>query len=708
MEDQLDTPDKQDDKFDLSLSFTTQMTGISGASNSSIILTGISKHTEHAKKFGDQNSGPYFSDIKDLLYNNGIQKTISLDDIIKLIVATIRIIPIATAKFLGYPTRRNSNLFLIKEVMSFRLAPNVIEQPPTKKRKVIEKEPTIGSNCSYNYVYENLFQHPVFSLDKCHNYISVGQITLNLPVSYIVNTIADRLCEYKFVQPNPIPIQNSIHISNNPFTLFSFPFFAISETLISEFSKPDQTNNSFKHPKPEYYEPIVKHLREILCDNDVASYTLIETWLSEMFFDPATKYPLCPIFTGPQGVGKNMFFEFITRFIIGQSVSASPSSLAQFVGRFNSMAVGMILFVVSEDNLNTDPKNVQALKTICTEQFHCIEAKYQDIRTNVQLFVRTCILTNDPNPYKALPPGERRFIIVNTRNFYENQAYFKKMNDIMLNSDKAPLYAMHFLGYLYEIRKKTKDAIGALGCFSNHTDIICQCKLNHMYYHKDGYSTDVLRSRPITKHMAKNYISSMCLFNFFLLVFVVMKFKLSDILPSMYLDQGYSHIALDDLCYIDSVYFNKSWEIFRKVCDRMNDTGVSNSLCDVIEGVDDIEFGYSGEYSVDISSKQSQEEEDEGNNIFSWFPKQSNPSPKNTTDIVSQLTYFVGAVNDPIGSCGDNRKTRHQSIKGPVGGIPIEKKKWYYNLSGTKKAFMRDYGPSFGSILSLVDGCLKS
>jgi hypothetical protein len=299
-------------------------------------------------------------------------------------------------------------------------------------------------------------------------------MVFSISIAYLVITIAERMCGYEIISDSPCPADYFLTsaAASNLFTFFTFPLMAITKTIstykrcnrkdpvspthssVTEYSD----NHPFWSPDEAIYGPVVSHLRDVVCDGDPVSYRAMETWLAELLFSPTEKFPACPIISGPQGAGKNIFFDFVMEFMLGKETTALIADTERIVGRFNVILSNKLLILLSEDNLNKrDSRVIQVLKTLCTESNHCLERKHHDVEDNVTLSTRFILLTNDKEPYKQLAMGERRFFIVRTSPHIRSVKYYENLTMLMKNPTKAPVTAIHFAGYLNAIRRDGID-----------------------------------------------------------------------------------------------------------------------------------------------------------------------------------------------------------------------------------------------------------
>ena len=494
--------------------------------------------------------------------------------------------------------------------------------------KVVFFEYDRSTFCSQRVLRQKMF--PVM--------VTHGDVIFSVSLASLILLIAEELCMYEHVYSSPIPISRSLPDNLDPYTFYSFPILEASKTMIrmlneerrrssnpgrssmsssvrlteseeevamraksmvdlngfeqsstSSFSgkktplRNIQFPSQFINPSEEFYGPIVKHLREVLCDNDPIAYTLVETWLTEILFDPCMKYPICPIFSGPQGVGKNILFDFFVKYVFGFDTATMLMNLKQCSDRFNSVLKNKLLLVINEEDLNKSDQALQVMKTLCSEIFQCIEEKYVSLKENVPIFTRMCILTNNPDPFRDLSAGERRFVIVKTRKALPDTSYFEKLSSLVGNSKNAPITALHFIGYLAELRRHRGPL--SMSCLSSTKglgepipedsllsgDECNTCVIPHRLMHdinRRGYDPSIMRRPVMTQFMIEKIIENMNPLHYFLYIFIVRGLALEMFLPDeIWSDPDLIRSipvfrSLSDLRYVEHDYFHSCYKIY--------------------------------------------------------------------------------------------------------------------------------------------------
>lgn len=156
---------------------------------------------------------------------------------------------------------------------------------------------------------------------------------------------------------------------------------------------------------------LLVHLVSESADTDkgiTETLNFVLDWLAFPLQNPGAKMATALIFHGPQGTGKNLFFEAYAR-IFGEY--AAVIGQAQLESRYNDWASRKLFLIGDEivaSNELTHHKN--ALKSYVTAETVQVETKFQPVRTekNHANFV---FLSNDNRPL-ALERDDRRHLVI--------------------------------------------------------------------------------------------------------------------------------------------------------------------------------------------------------------------------------------------------------------------------------------------------------
>lgn len=153
------------------------------------------------------------------------------------------------------------------------------------------------------------------------------------------------------------------------------------------------------------------------------SYEYILNWISYIVQNPGKKTGIALILKGPQGAGKNMFTNVISRILIGYS-EPNIAKLESIAGKFNAAVEGKMLLVLNEMQNSGDdrPANFDTLKSIVTDYVFMLNQKCQ-VERPAQNVSNLIFVTNNQYPVR-LEMGDRRYAVFTCNGRYRNNSEF--------------------------------------------------------------------------------------------------------------------------------------------------------------------------------------------------------------------------------------------------------------------------------------------
>jgi len=184
-------------------------------------------------------------------------------------------------------------------------------------------------------------------------------------------------------------------------------------------------------------KPFLHHIKTVLAAGDKVSYDYIVNWFARMCQTPHIKGEIALVFTGEQGAGKNIIFDWIGKAIIGDTHYQCVNSLEALTGNFNSLNQNKI-FTIGDELSNFGGSHVTSnrLKNLITQKDQRIELKGVDafFIADYQNFV---FLSNNNWPVRV-EDSDRRYYVNRTANTYRgNRSYFKNLHDYFSEPDTA-------------------------------------------------------------------------------------------------------------------------------------------------------------------------------------------------------------------------------------------------------------------------------
>jgi len=198
-------------------------------------------------------------------------------------------------------------------------------------------------------------------------------------------------------------------------------------------------------PKAGYPGPVLE-LLEHLCSESAATDEAVGAvvnwvldWLAWPLQNPGAKMATALVFHGPQGAGKNLFFEAVASIYGRYAIVVGQDQLED---KFNDWA-SQRLFVIGDEVVARAELFHQKnkLKSFITGETIQINTKMMPLRTE-RNHVNVVFLSNEHQPL-ALEPDDRRYLVVYTPprradDLYDRVAEF-------LRSDGASIFLQHLL-----------------------------------------------------------------------------------------------------------------------------------------------------------------------------------------------------------------------------------------------------------------------
>jgi len=174
------------------------------------------------------------------------------------------------------------------------------------------------------------------------------------------------------------------------------------------------------------------HTKEILCNNDESCFNYIIGWLASIIQRPMQKTGVCPIFKSSQGVGKGIWFNLISDYIIGGNHALMVNSLDTLISKFNAVSFNKQLIAIDEALDSKCHSANSMMKNLITETKQKLELKGKDA-LEVNSYTNYVVFTN--NDFQSLiETNDRRYVCIQC-----NDRYASKINDIAnpLSSEMA-------------------------------------------------------------------------------------------------------------------------------------------------------------------------------------------------------------------------------------------------------------------------------
>lgn len=167
----------------------------------------------------------------------------------------------------------------------------------------------------------------------------------------------------------------------------------------------------------------------VICNNNNNSFDYLIKWLARVVQTKTIMNKTLPVIIGSQGCGKNTLLEPFF-YILGGSANNNVADIEQITGRFNDLIKGVHLMLLNEmDNMTSNYKGLQKLKSIITDGYQTIETK--GLPTfRIKNIGNYIMVSNNKQPIQD-EIGDRRIVY-----FYCNDYYSSHKEDYIARYQK--------------------------------------------------------------------------------------------------------------------------------------------------------------------------------------------------------------------------------------------------------------------------------
>jgi len=156
---------------------------------------------------------------------------------------------------------------------------------------------------------------------------------------------------------------------------------------------------------------LLEHLFTELCSGDIKGYTYVIKWLAYMVQHPEQKPASALVFSSGQGAGKNWFWDFIARYVVGMTYSAYQNNIDRATGHFNALLAHKLLTVLNESSTFAGShSSADRLKSMLSDMMVALEKKGIDA-VMASCFAHYVILTNHEMPVR-IEVDDRRYCVL--------------------------------------------------------------------------------------------------------------------------------------------------------------------------------------------------------------------------------------------------------------------------------------------------------
>ncbi len=162
-------------------------------------------------------------------------------------------------------------------------------------------------------------------------------------------------------------------------------------------------------------------MRSHICDGDDERFTYLMGWLARMFQHPAEQGEVAVVMRGGEGTGKGTLAKAIMRLVGHHGLAISNGK--HLVGAFNSHLRDVIFLFADEALFAGDRAHVGALKSLITEPYLTVEAKFANA-IQAPNFLHVMMASNEEWVVPASQDARRFFVLEVSERAKNDHAYF--------------------------------------------------------------------------------------------------------------------------------------------------------------------------------------------------------------------------------------------------------------------------------------------
>ena len=209
-------------------------------------------------------------------------------------------------------------------------------------------------------------------------------------------------------------------------------------------------------------EPVLHHMREVLAAGDEAFHHYQLRWCAHIIQKPWVKTEVALFYGGKEGTGKNLFWEFLGRKIIGREQYVYINRRKHLTHSFNAHSHAKILTFGDEVTVGQSAEDSAVLKALITSVEGLLEKKGFDA-IPIEDFQNYVFASNNAKAVEVdATNGPRRFAVQEASDKYKGDFdYFEKLVAVFAD----PEVAVAFFTYLknldlsaFQVRKVPETA----------------------------------------------------------------------------------------------------------------------------------------------------------------------------------------------------------------------------------------------------------
>ena len=174
-------------------------------------------------------------------------------------------------------------------------------------------------------------------------------------------------------------------------------------------------------PKHGDWSLLRTHIRDVICSGNAEHFDYLSGWMARMIQRPAEQGEVAIVLKGGEGTGKGTLAKALLR-IMGQH-GMGISTARHLVGNFNNHLRDCIFLFADEAFFAGDKQHVGALKSLITEPYLTIEAKYANA-VQMPNFLHVLMASNEEWVVPASLDARRFLVLEVPDTVKRDTAYF--------------------------------------------------------------------------------------------------------------------------------------------------------------------------------------------------------------------------------------------------------------------------------------------
>jgi hypothetical protein len=177
-------------------------------------------------------------------------------------------------------------------------------------------------------------------------------------------------------------------------------------------------------PKPGDWSLMSSHVFSIICDSDRVRFDYLMGLMARMVQCPGEQGEVAVVMKGGEGTGKGTLAKALLK-IMGQH-GIAISNAKHLIGNFNGHLRDAIMLFADEAFFAGDPRGVGVLKSLITEPYLTIEAKFQNA-AQMPNFLHVFMASNEEWVVPASLDARRFFVLEVIDAAKNNHGYFAEI-----------------------------------------------------------------------------------------------------------------------------------------------------------------------------------------------------------------------------------------------------------------------------------------